>query len=305
MDPLAWRKPKWIFHNLGNLLRPLELIPALQNGKYAQFLENACQEQKVIPAPAPQYRQPALISDFLDLAHRSSREEAALATNWIKDRPEGLKLQNLTLATKTDRSTGNVPKKLTADVHYAINKCESLGRGKQLILHGINRRLQQHFLCIWQSFEVIFTECAFPVLCVTSRHLGYDIDIFAASGESTAWVLLWKTRSRPIGVRVAAFDPLEWTMVVFWKEDSGRQLRLITPENEGGDERPALHHHQDLSSLMILMFLLILLTHLPRLLNLLDRQIHLDNHQDCPQLFHLLVGEKSDHDHDLNRRSLN
>ena len=51
--------------------------------------------------------------------------------------------------------------------------------------------------------------------------LGYDFDIFAASGESTAWVLLWKTRSRPIGVRVCpvaqfdffrtAFDPREWT----------------------------------------------------------------------------------------------
>ena len=25
-------------------------------------------------------------------------------------------------------------------------------------------------------------------------------------------------------------------MVVFWKEDSGRQPPLITPENEGGDE---------------------------------------------------------------------
>ena len=25
-------------------------------------------------------------------------------------------------------------------------------------------------------------------------------------------------------------------MVVFWKEDSGRQLRLITPENEGEDK---------------------------------------------------------------------
>ena len=76
--------------------------------------------------------------------------------------------------------------------------------------------------------------------------LGHDFDIFAASGESTAWVLLWKTRSRPIGVRVCpaaqfdffstAFHPREWTMVVVWKEDSGRQIRLITPENEGGDE---------------------------------------------------------------------
>ena len=59
------------------------------------------------------------------------------------------------------------------------------------------------------------------------------------------WIHCWKTRSRPIGVRVCpvgqfnffstASDPREWTMVVFWKEDSGRQLQLITPENEGGD----------------------------------------------------------------------
>ena len=76
--------------------------------------------------------------------------------------------------------------------------------------------------------------------------LGGDFDVFAASGESTAWVLLWKTRSRPIGVRVCpvaqfdlfstAFDPRAWTMVVFWKEDSGRQPQLFAPENEGGDE---------------------------------------------------------------------
>ena len=32
--------------------------------------------------------------------------------------------------------------------------------------------------------------------------LGGNFDIFAASGESTAWVRLSKTRSRPIGVRV-------------------------------------------------------------------------------------------------------
>ena len=55
--------------------------------------------------------------------------------------------------------------------------------------------------------------------------LGGNFDIFAASGESTAWVLLWRTRSRPIGVRVClvaqfnffstAFDTRVWTMVVF------------------------------------------------------------------------------------------
>ena len=32
--------------------------------------------------------------------------------------------------------------------------------------------------------------------------LGDNFDIFAASGESTAWVLLWEIRSRSIGVTV-------------------------------------------------------------------------------------------------------
>ena len=60
--------------------------------------------------------------------------------------------------------------------------------------------------------------------------LGGNFDIFAASGESTAWVLLLRTCSRITGVRVCpvaqltlfgtAFDPRVWTMVVFWKGSS-------------------------------------------------------------------------------------
>ena len=140
--------------------------------------------------------------------------------------------------------------------------------------------------------------------------LGHDFDIFAASGESTAWVLLWKTRSRPVGVRVCpvaqfdffstAFDPREWTMVVFWKEDSGRQLRLITPENEGGDEtsspsppRFTFFYDPDV------------------LLSPLDKHPGPpDSHGQPPglppQLLHLLEEEKdrmSGPDHDLNNRS--
>ena len=38
----------------------------------------------------------------MNLANLRILEEAALATNWIKDRREGLKLQNLTLATKSN-----------------------------------------------------------------------------------------------------------------------------------------------------------------------------------------------------------
>ena len=67
--------------------------------------------------------------------------------------------------------------------------------------------------------------------------LGGNFDIFAASGESTAWVLFGKNRSRPIGVRVcpvAQYNFFRWTLLVFWKANSGRQPNLITPDNKGG-----------------------------------------------------------------------
>ena len=207
-----------------------------------------------------------------------------MATNWIKDRPEGLKLQNLTLASRTGRSTGSLSNNLTLDVHYAINRCESLGSGRQLILHGNPSAMARDCSHIWQSFDVIFLPNVHCQCCMLLQGtLGHDCDIFAASGESTAWVFLSKSRSRPIGVRVcpvAQFDFFS-TAFVFWKEDSGRQRHLIHPRTKE-DMRPVLHHHQDLLSLMILMFLLILLTHFQRLMNLLDLQSCLDYHQDSP-----------------------
>ena len=81
---------------------------------------------------APQYRQYMLISDFQDLVNLSFREEAILATNWIKDQPEGLKLQNLALTTITGPALRSYPKNTTEDVQHALNQCESLSSGTQL-----------------------------------------------------------------------------------------------------------------------------------------------------------------------------
>ena len=104
---LRGKNLKWIFHNLGNPLRPLELVPASREHivptewQVLTVLGDCISKARDISIQAPQYPEHALISDFLDLAILSIREEAALATNWIKDRPEGLKLQNLALATMT------------------------------------------------------------------------------------------------------------------------------------------------------------------------------------------------------------
>ena len=63
----------------------------------------------VVSIQAPQYRQYTLTIDFLDFANLIIREEAALATNWIKDRPEGLKLHNLAMATMMGPASSNLP----------------------------------------------------------------------------------------------------------------------------------------------------------------------------------------------------
>ena len=97
-------------------------------------------------------------------------------------------------------------------------------------------------------------------------------------------------------------------MVVVWKEDSGRQLRLKTPGNEGGDETsfpspPRFTFFDDPD---------VPLDPPDTSPAPLDRQTHLDYHQDCSPLLHLLVREKeqelklyrvSDHDH--NHQSVN
>ena len=156
------------------------------------------------------------INDFLDLADLSVQEEAALATSWIKDRPEGLSLQNLALDTMAGPVMSSLPKNLTADVHYAINKCESWGSGKQLILHGnpsaIAANISPHMAVLRRQFlpTMHFERCM-----LLQGTLGGDFDIFAASSESTAWVLSWKTRSRPLGVRVCPSGNPGFTMSFF------------------------------------------------------------------------------------------
>ena len=99
----------------------------------------------MISIRASPYRQCALVSDFLDLVNFRKREEATLATNWIKDRTEGLKLQSLALATRTGPAVRSFPKNMTAGVQYGLNKCDSLGSGKQLIIHGYPSAMAQDF----------------------------------------------------------------------------------------------------------------------------------------------------------------
>ena len=195
---------QWIFHHLGNLLQPLEFVPDSRKSavptewQIRTILGDCISNARVISIQAPQ-----LISDFLDLATLSIRDDAALASNWIKDRLEGLKLQNLALVTLTGPAMSSLQKKITADVQHSVNKCKSLGSGKQLVLHGnpsvIARDFSPHMAVRRRH---VLPNVQFECCMILQGTLGGNFDIFAASGESTAWVLLWKTRSRPNGVSV-------------------------------------------------------------------------------------------------------
>ena len=124
----------------------------------------------MISIQAPQYQHYALITDFLDLANLSVQEEAALAKNWIKDRPEGLKLQNLAVATMTGPA-----------VRFSgTYDCRCSGRHEQMRVFGLwptidpsrestsnCKGFSRSYGCPSTSF---FAEHALPVLNVASRH---------------------------------------------------------------------------------------------------------------------------------------
>ena len=92
---------------------------------------------------------------------------------------------------------------MTADDQYAMDTCESLGSGKQFILHGNSSAIPKDFSPRMAVLgRHILPNAYFQCCMLLQGTLGGKIDIFAASGESTAWVLLGKTLSRPIDVRV-------------------------------------------------------------------------------------------------------
>ena len=162
MDSPAWQEtPSGCFKNLAisyvhlRLYQPRVSIQFQQNGKSDQSLEIVYPRQKCVQFE-PHSRQCALMSDFLDFAKLSIQEEAVSATNGIKDRPEGLKPQNLAMATLTGPSLRSQPKNKTADVQYAINKCESLGSGKHLVLHRNPLAIAKDFSHIWPLFDIMF-----------------------------------------------------------------------------------------------------------------------------------------------------
>ena len=79
------------------------------------------------------------------------------------------------------------PKNITADVEHAINKCESLSSGKQVILHGNPSANAEEFSLHMAVLRRHVLPNLYFQYCVLLRGtFGGNVDIFAVSGESTA-----------------------------------------------------------------------------------------------------------------------
>ena len=91
------------------------------------------------------------------------------------------------------------------------------GQGNNWSFTGIHRQLQGISDHIWQSLDVIFLpNMQFECCMILQNTRDRNFDIFATSGESTAWVLLWKTRSRSIGVRVCPVAQIQLFQHFIW-----------------------------------------------------------------------------------------
>ena len=154
---------------------------------------------------------------------------------------------------------------LTADVQHAINKCESLGPGQQLILHGNPSAIAATFSPLMAILRRHFLpKMHFQCYMLLQGTLGGDFDVFAASGKSTAWVLLWKNPFKTNWREGLSCSPIQLFAAGHLIRVSGQRLysgrktrdvsrQLITPENEGGEETSS-PSPPNIPSLMVLMF---------------------------------------------------
>ena len=136
-------------------------------------------------------------------------------------------------------------------------------------------------------------------------------DIFAASGESIAWVLLWKTRSRPIGVSVCLVVPFDFQHRI-WPAcvDDGcfldRLFGTPAPTSFTWERRRRWGQLSITANIYFLWWSWCSFRSRPRRpypqpQDHLIRQITLNFHQCCLQFLHLLV--EREHERWINRVS--
>ena len=240
-------------------------------------LGDCISKARIIPIQSPQYRQCMLISDFLDLANLSTREGAALATNWTQgywhDCIGRWQARLCAVNRKNDCWCSVTP--LTNASHCT--------QGHDWSFAGIHRHLQRIFLRIWQFFDVSFCR-----MCISSAVCCFkapSVEILTSSLPAVNLLLVYSS-GKPVQ------DQLAWLFVLYphsfvqcciWSAcvDDGcvreGRFRTSAPADYTWKRRRKWYQ---LSISAKLHFFLMFLLDLVDLRHLLDRQVRLAYHQD-------------------------
>ena len=156
---LRGKQPKWIFHNCGDLLCPLDFLPASRERmvptewQVRSVLGDCLCMAKLMSNRAPQYRQYILINDFLDLANLSIREEAICIGHY--DRPS---LTQVSKVYDCRRPVGPQQMRVIVLKETIDPSRESVGNCKGF------------FHAYGSPSTLFFAECALPMLYDSPGH---------------------------------------------------------------------------------------------------------------------------------------
>ena len=198
---LRGKKPKWIFQNFGDLLQLLEFVPASRERvvptewQVRTVLGYWKSKTNLVSIRAPQYRNLCwLVTSWISPIWTYEKKQ-----QWPR---VGSSFRTPALATMTGLTVRCFTNNLTADVQYALNKYEPLGSRQKLFFYWKCICTCNGIFSARGSLSTSFlNEYALPML-YGSRLSEATLTSWQTAVESTAWVLLWKTRSGPIGVRV-------------------------------------------------------------------------------------------------------
>ena len=244
---LQGRQPKWFFLILAIFHNHFEFVPISRERvvpterQVRTVLVDCMSKAKVISIQTPRYRQFALISDFLDLAHLSTREEQNHPRIGSKTDPKGWNFRILCCPLLQAQQYAVIRRMWRQMFGTLLNNASHRAQGNNGSFTGIHQQLQGIFSPNMSVLRRHFPNLQFECCMILQGTLGGNFDIFAASGESTAWVLFWKICLRPIGVCPVAqfiffstaFDPRVWTTDCFLE----RKLGMSAPADYTRERR--------------------------------------------------------------------
>ena len=174
---LQGRQPKWFFLILAIFHNHFEFVPISRERvvpterQVRTVLVDCMSKAKVISIQTPRYRQFALISDFLDLAHLSTREEQNHPRIGSKTDPKGWNFRILCCPLLQAQQYAVIRRMWRQMFGTLLNNASHRAQGNNCSFTGIHLQLQGLFFTEYVSSSTsFFAEYAVWVLYDTTRH---------------------------------------------------------------------------------------------------------------------------------------